>query len=42
MIDINYMTIEQWPKAHEVWADDGFERINQLLDKINIKFIFRK
>lgn len=32
-IDINYMTPEQWPKAHEVWGDDGFDRINQLLDK---------
>ena len=31
--DINYMTLKEWPKAHEVWADDGFERINQLLDK---------
>ena len=33
MIDINYMTLEDWPKSHEVWGDDGFERINQLLDK---------
>ena len=33
MPDINYMTSEQWPKAHDVWGDDGFERINQLLDK---------
>ena len=33
MTDINYMTIEQWPKAHEVWGDDGFKRINDLLDK---------
>ena len=31
--DINYMTLKEWPTAHEVWADDGFERINQLLDK---------
>lgn len=31
--DINYMTPEQWPKAHAVWGYDGFERINQLLDK---------
>ena len=33
LIDINYMTLKEWPKAHEVWGDDGFERINQLLDK---------
>ena len=32
-IDINYMTPEQWPKAHEVWGDNGLDRINQLLDK---------
>lgn len=31
--DINYMTLKEWPKAHKVWGDDGFERINQLLDK---------
>lgn len=31
--DINYMTPKQWPKAHEVWGDEGFERINNLLDK---------
>tara|TARA_R110002012_G_scaffold293218_1_gene488811 strand:- start:233 stop:550 length:318 start_codon:yes stop_codon:yes gene_type:complete len=31
--DINYMTLKEWPKSHEVWGDDGFERINQLLDK---------
>lgn len=31
--DINYMTLKQWPTAHEVWGDNGFERINQLLDK---------
>ncbi|MFK3989975.1 MULTISPECIES: hypothetical protein [unclassified Psychrobacter] len=33
LLDMNYMTPEQWPKAHEVWGDDGFDRINQLLDK---------
>lgn len=33
MTDINYMTTEQWPKAHGFWGDDGFERINNLLDK---------
>lgn len=33
MPDINYMTLEQWPTAHKVWGDDGFKRINQLLDK---------
>lgn len=31
--DINYMTLKEWPTAHKVWGDDGFERINQLLDK---------
>lgn len=31
--DINYMTLKEWPKAHGVWGDDGFERINHLLDK---------
>ncbi|MGO2507106.1 MAG: hypothetical protein ACTH7L_13475 [Psychrobacter alimentarius] len=31
--DINYMTLEEWPTAHKVWGDDGFERINHLLDK---------
>lgn len=40
-LDINYMTPEQWPKAHEVWGDDGFERINQLLDKA-VHLISRK
>lgn len=32
-IDINYMTLEQWPTAHQAWGDDGFKRINDLLDK---------
>ena len=31
--DINYMTLKEWPKSHEVWGDEGFERINNLLDK---------
>lgn len=31
--DINYMTLKEWPTAHKVWGDNGFERINQLLDK---------
>lgn len=33
LIDINYLTPEQFPKAHAVWGDDGFERINKLLDQ---------
>jgi len=33
MIDINYTTLEEWPKSHKIWGDDGFDRINQLLDK---------
>lgn len=33
LIDINYMTLKEWPKAHEVWGDNGFDRINKLLDK---------
>lgn len=32
-LDINYLTPEQFPKAHAVWGDDGFERINKLLDQ---------
>lgn len=32
-LDINYLTPEQFPKAHLVWGDDGFERINKLLDQ---------
>lgn len=31
--DINYMTLKEWPTGHKVWGDDGFERINHLLDK---------
>ncbi|AAZ18882.1 hypothetical protein Psyc_1029 [Psychrobacter arcticus 273-4] len=33
MIDINYVTPEQFPDNYKVWGDDGFERINNLLDK---------
>lgn len=32
MIDINYVTPEQFPKLYEVWGDNGFKRINKLLD----------
>ncbi|WLG12754.1 hypothetical protein Q6344_09055 [Psychrobacter cibarius] len=32
MIDTNYVTLEQFPKAHKEWGDKGFERINKLLD----------
>ena len=32
-LDINRPDPSEWPKSHEVWGDDGFERINQLLDK---------
>lgn len=32
MIDTNYVTLEQFPSAHKVWGDKGFERINKLLD----------
>jgi len=32
MIDINYLTPEQFPEAHKNWGDNGFKRINKLLD----------
>ena len=32
-MDINYLNVEQFPKTHEVWGDEGFKRINELLDK---------
>lgn len=32
MIDINYVTPEQFPKLYEVWGGNGFKRINKLLD----------
>lgn len=32
-LDINYLTPDQFPKAYAVWGDDGFERVNKLLDK---------
>lgn len=33
MIDINYLTPDQFPADYEIWGDEGFERINNLLDK---------
>lgn len=33
MADINYLTPEQFPTDYEIWGDEGFERINNLLDK---------
>ena len=33
LLDINHLTPEQFPTAHKVWGDDGFKRINNLLDK---------
>lgn len=33
LLDINYLTPEQFPKAHAVWGDDGFDRINKLLNQ---------
>lgn len=31
--DINYVTPDQFPNDYAVWGDEGFERINNLLDK---------
>ena len=31
-MDINYVTPEQFPDLHGVWGDNGFKRINKLLD----------
>lgn len=30
--DINYVTPDQFPNDYAVWGDEGFERINKLLD----------
>lgn len=32
-MDINYLTADQFPKHHKEWGDDGFKRINELLDR---------
>lgn len=28
----NYLTPDLFPRAHSAWGDDGFDRINKLLD----------
>ncbi len=33
MTDINYLTPDQFPTDYDTWGDEGFERINNLLDK---------
>lgn len=32
MMDINYVTPEQFPDDYKIWGDSGFKRINKLLD----------
>lgn len=32
-MDINHLTPDQFPKAYKLWGDDGFARINKLLDE---------